>query len=290
MLLNYLSGGFLGGIVGLMVLIIASITDIRTREVPDWLNYGFFFFVVGNALILFFYHQHLPFLINTGLGLLLGLAIGLLMFYTGQWGGGDSKLIIGLSGLIGLSLSELSSIPLLLVFFVNMLLVGAAYGLVYTMVKAAINWKALKSYATDRYKQKVFRATRILLYVFIVFAFIFFLVLRDLISTLVLGIALMAFVFFYFSLIITFVERKLMIKKINLKELTEGEWIVEGVKKGRKILLKPSKTGVTKEEISLLKKNKIRQIMIKIGIPFVPSFLVAFILTITAGNWLLLLF
>ena len=147
--------GFIGFGVGLLALIAASIFDIKTREVPDWLNFSLIAFAIGSSIILSIYHGYSYILFNSLLGLAAGLAIGLLMFYTGQWGGGDSKLIIGLAGLIGFSFSEFKQgIPLFLIFIINILLVGAVYGLGFSLVKALVNFKHFKEAIEKKLRSK----------------------------------------------------------------------------------------------------------------------------------------
>ena len=85
-------------------LLIGSYTDIKKREVPDWLNYSLIFSGLGLRLmysLATFDYSYLAF----GLfGLAVMLIFALFMFYTGQWGGGDSKMLMGLGALIGLRL------------------------------------------------------------------------------------------------------------------------------------------------------------------------------------------
>src|SRR4030042_1943228 len=104
-----ISPGYVGLGVALLALIAASLFDIKTREVPDWLNFSLLAFAFGNALILSIYHGYTYIIVSSLLGLAVGLVFGLLMFYAGQWGGGDRKLIIAFSVLIGFSFSELKS-------------------------------------------------------------------------------------------------------------------------------------------------------------------------------------
>ena len=84
-----------------IVLSIGSYTDFKKREVADTINWGFLFVVLGIRLM----HS-----INVGdywyfadglVGGLLFFIIALVMFYTGQWGGGDSKMILGLGAVFG---------------------------------------------------------------------------------------------------------------------------------------------------------------------------------------------
>src|SRR4030042_881297 len=132
---------FLSLAVGLVALIVASLFDIKTREVPDWLNFSLVAFAIGSALILSIYHGYHHIIINSLLGLALGVAIGLFLFYTGQWGGGDTKLIIGLFGLIGLRYSDLGKMnPTIILFVINTLLVGAIYGFSFRFFQAIHNF------------------------------------------------------------------------------------------------------------------------------------------------------
>ena len=65
------------------------------------------------------------------------------MFYTGQWGGGDSKLLMGL-GIVFASYPSILqryfspdlSIPFPLTLLLNIFVLGAVYGLVWSFVLA----------------------------------------------------------------------------------------------------------------------------------------------------------
>ncbi|MBU1199847.1 MAG: A24 family peptidase [Nanoarchaeota archaeon] len=282
--------GYIGLSVGLLVLIVASISDIKTREVPDWLNFGLIAFAIGGSVILSIYHGYIHIFWNAVIGLAAGLVIGLVMFYSGQWGGGDSKLIFGLSALIGLSLSDFSrTIPLLVMFFINILLVGAIYGLFFTIIKAAAHYKAFKEAADIKSKTKKIIITRILFLILGVLSFIFLLATRSNESIILFGFVVVLFIFFYLWLFVSLVEKVCMIQQMKVKDLTEGEWIINPVKKANKIILHPTKIGITMKQIALLKRHKIQNVTIKVGIPFVPSFLIAYVLTFIFGNWLMFL-
>jgi len=285
-----ISPGYVGLAVGLLALIAASIFDIKTREVPDWLNFSLLAFALASAAILSIYHGYAHILLEAAYGLAVGLAIGLLMFYTGQWGGGDAKLIIALAALIGFSFSEISqAIPLFIVFLVNILLVGAIYGLAYSLYKAFRNHKAFKQAVLEKIRTKGIIWVRVALIILVIAGFIFLFVTRSVESVFAFGLAVFLFFFFYLWVFVTAVEKTCMVKKVKVRQLTDGDWIVGNVMKGKKIMLQPSKTGITLKQIAMLKKHMIREVTIKVGIPFVPSFLIAYILTFTLGNWLVFL-
>lgn len=276
-------------IVGFVAILFAASSDIRTREVPDWLNFSLVAFALGNAVILSISNSSWSFIINAAAGLVFGLVIGLSMFYAGQWGGGDSKLIIGLSALIGINLSllvPLRSIPLIIVFLVDLMVVGAIYGLGYSLVIAFMNFRRCKDAALEIIKKKEMMVLRMIMLLLMFAAFVNFLIRKSTDSLVWVAFSLLLLFIFYLWLLISTVEKSCMIKEIKLAALTEGDWVVNPVMKGKKLLLGPTRTGISRDEIALLKKNRIKDVVIKVGIPFVPSFLIAYVLLFVMGNWL----
>jgi len=119
-------------VIALAVLVLGSFTDFRTREVPDWVNYGLIFIGVGLHGILsavsWDYHQ----VLYSGIGLGIGIGVAFAMYYLGQWGGGDAKMLMGLGAVIGFDFSEM----FFLSFLINAFILGAVYGLCYGAVLA----------------------------------------------------------------------------------------------------------------------------------------------------------
>ena len=91
-------------ILGLAVLIVASITDFKIREVPDWLSYSFIFIAILINIIISVIKSDYWFILNSLAGALFAFLLGLILFYSGQWGGGDSKIMIGLFTLVGFNI------------------------------------------------------------------------------------------------------------------------------------------------------------------------------------------
>ena len=102
-----------------------------------------------------------------------------------------------------------------------------------------------------------------------------------------------AIISFYMWLFVKAIEKVAMLKYVTPDKLTEGDWIAQEVKYKGKVITGPKDLGIEKKQIkklvSLYKKKKLKKILIKEGIPFVPSFLIAFIITIIYGNLLMLL-
>ena len=282
-------------IICFIALFIASFTDLKTREVPDWLNFSLIASGLGINLIASIIKNDWFIIVNSLAGLVFCLVIGIIMFYTGQWGGGDSKTIIGLGALIGLNVKNYRNIFLifsdnfLISFLINVLFVGAIYGLVWIFVLGIKNRRKITKRIKIINKNRSFKGALIFLSIVV----IILIILVIFVPYTELKVSLLLLLIF--TVILSFlwvfaksVEEIAMIKSIPVEKLTEGDWIVKDVIINKKRITGPKDLGISKEQIkTLLKlksKGKIKNIEIKEGIPFVPSFLVAFIITLLFGN------
>ena len=110
-------------------------------------------------------------------------------------------------------------------------------------------------------------------------------IIKDSITKLSLfGISLSILIILYFWIYIKSVEKSCMYKKVKTSELIEGDWITKNIYKNKKLILKIPDYGITKTQIRLLKKHNIKNIEIKQGIIFTPSFLIATVLSLIFGN------
>jgi len=75
-----------------------------------------------------------------------------------------------------------------------------------------------------------------------------------------------------------------MYKKLQSSQLTEGDWVQNNIYKNKKLLYKVNPYGIDLKSINILKKAKIKQVLVKEGIPFIPSFLIGTIITLILGN------
>ena len=85
-----------------IALLIGSITDLKTREVPDWVNYGLICSGVALNLLFSIIYSNPSFILSSIIGLAIFFVIAYVMFYAGQWGGGDSKMLMGIGAIIGI--------------------------------------------------------------------------------------------------------------------------------------------------------------------------------------------
>ena len=130
-------------ILTVITLLIASYTDIKTREIPDWITYGLIFAALGIRGI-FAFEFGWEIFVSGIFGLIVCLVIAYGFYFAQQWGGGDSKLLMGMGAIIGISypFSELSF--MLLWFFIALLLLGSVWGLLWMGYVAIKNKKKFK--------------------------------------------------------------------------------------------------------------------------------------------------
>ncbi len=263
-----------------VMLLIGTITDIRTREVPDWLNFAGIAAGIGVRSLWSLSANEWSALLSGVLGFAAFFIIAVLMYYTGQWGGGDSKLMMALGALFGLAFSlDNAAIG----FIVWLLFVGAAYGMLWSAVLAVRNWRAFVQRCGMLAKSIRWAHGPVL--AVLLFGIAFAIASDDsAMRVLMLVIALAVPVLFYTSIGVKAVEQCCMLRTVRTGQLTEGDWIAKPVHVKGKYVCGPKDLGVTKEKISMLKRLKVKSVMIKEGIPFVPSFLIAFFLLALLGS------
>src|SRR3989344_7017584 len=141
-------------VITLAWLIFASITDLKTREVPDWLNYSLIAIGLGGRGIYSIIQKDSSYIFYGVIGLLIFFVFSNVMYFTKQWGGGDAKLLMGLGAMFGnyegINLfNPILNMPFLAILVLNILLAGAIYGIFYIIYLAIKNkenfWKEFTS-------------------------------------------------------------------------------------------------------------------------------------------------
>ncbi|MBI2558866.1 prepilin peptidase [Candidatus Woesearchaeota archaeon] len=297
MVYNWFEAGLIPLIVpyslSFIALLIGSVTDLKTREVPDWVNYGLMLSGVGLNLLFSAIYSNPSFIINSLIGLAVFFGIAYTMFYAGQWGGGDSKMIMGLGAMLGIDVSFKTQ-QFLVGFFVNALFAGAIYGLIWSIFLVFKNKKKfLKEAEKALSRKEAVKYKKIILAVLVLLLISVFFVGFWYFKILVLSLALLILTTFYLWIFVKAIEKSCMHKLIEPTRLTEGDWIVNDIFVNKQYICGPKDLGISKSQIKkligLYKKGKVRKVLIKEGIPFVPSFFIAFAATLVVGNPLILL-
>jgi len=279
--------------LGFLVLFVGSYTDIRTREVPDWLNFGLIGTGFGINLLFSVVFLKIDFILASIVGFAIFFVIAWIMFYAGQWGGGDSKILMGLGAMIGIDIFSKSFF--LAYFLINALIIGALYGILWSVFSIIKNRrKFIVAFKKSLGNNKTIFMKKMVLGLFMLLVIVALFVSDYLIKLTIFYIAIVSVLTFYLWLIIKAVENACMLKYVEPRKLTEGDWIAKDVRVNGKYITGPKDLGIEKSQIKklidLYKKRKVRKILIKEGIPFVPSFLIAYIITIIYGNLVLFIF
>ena len=253
-------------VIVFLALIAAAVTDIRRREVPDWISYSLIAVALVVALAESIIFENPAFILKSLAGLATFFVLAALFYYSKLFAGGDAKLLLGIGAALGADAS----------FLFNTMIVGGAYGLVYSFVLAAINFKDVKK---ELNKSKVpFMVFMVLAVICLAIALVFNASLFYFIA----AVSIFSPLIYAFTLA---VEKVSLIKLVSPDKLTEGDWLLHDITiKGKTI--KADFDGLSKSDIRLIKKAK-KAVKIKYGLPFVPVFLLAFIAELLAGNLML---
>lgn len=247
-------------------LFAASLTDLKKREVADWLSFSLIAIAIAvRASESIIQWSYVPILTSVA-GVAVFFILSNALYYGKLFAGGDVKLMTSLGAVLP-SFSFLS----------NILVAGSVYGIFYSIALAAIHRKRfcakLKSYKSH-----------ILISALISLAFLAGYMLSS--DFILLMIAAFAFLFPSLFIFVNAVEKSSLIQKVGPEKLTEGDWLLRDVKVRGKVI-KAGFDGLSKSDIAFLKKSK-KRVYVKYGIPFIPVFLIAFVLTAWIGNVLMI--
>ncbi|MBS3117440.1 prepilin peptidase [Candidatus Woesearchaeota archaeon] len=256
----------------------ASLFDLRTKEIPDWLSYGFLFSVLGIKFIAFLLDKPFSYFLWGLVGLATSVPLGLFLYYTKQWGGGDAKLLFGIGVVL---FSSLAGFRMLGKFLLGVIFIGAAYGVLWVVIFCIRERPQVSLKVRQSFREKGLILLIPLLAGIVVSGLGFF--IGDP-TFLFAGIVLSLFTILFALLIfIKIVEQIGLVKKIPVSKLIPGDWIAEDVTVHGKILYRKRSPGVSPEQIAALRRAHVRAVLVKEGIPFVPVLFFSYLLLIFFG-------
>jgi prepilin signal peptidase PulO-like enzyme (type II secretory pathway) len=277
---------------------VAAAWDLRTTEIPDPIPYA----MIAIALIIYGYQSiaawdYIPLVNSIAVGAVL-FGFGFLLYYFGQWGGGDVKLLSA----IGFLLPNIDAVypifpelylwfPFPMSYLFNVFFVGAIYMLTYAFGLALLNRKIFREFNREvKASAKLIIASSVTL--FIVFVFINWYFAKDLrlpsigsawdsfilVNSLVpLGVTVGLFLVWKF---VRAVESVAFKKRIPVKKLRAGDVLLD------------SKVwdGITERQLKRIQRSNKRYVWIKEGVRFAPAFPLALLFTVYFGDAILFLF
>ncbi|MFH0752471.1 MAG: A24 family peptidase [archaeon] len=276
--------------IAVVWVLAACISDIKSKEVPDWLSYSLIALALGVRFIYALTYSQWFFFLYGVAGLVIAFVVGALFYYSHIWGGGDSKLLMGLGAIFATApFFVTSSIPFFVVILTNILIFGAIYGLIWALVLFVINYKKVLIEAAKVFTETVY--LRYILVVCSVIAVAMIPFMDEMLSRIFLVIlAVILLLYYVLFIFIRALERTVMYKRLLVSKLVVGDWVAKPVKVGNRIICSERDYGLTQKQIIELKHNGVKYVLIKDGMIFVPAFVFGLIFSLVFGDILFLLF
>jgi len=271
-------------LVVLVALVAATVTDLWYREVPDWISWG-----ATTAVVLLVFLDTvrsglwMPFF-GTLAGLLTAMGLGLVLYYTGQWGGGDGKLLIAIGAALGIALGEPWWNQQLLSYLLWTCAAAGLYGFAWFTGLAIRHWNRVRdTYATLASTPGI-RGLRLAGYIVVLCSLGTIIAVREpvviILATTVLGFALLL----YLTLFVRAIERGVLIVPRHPDDLVEGDWIAKTVRIDDEVICGPEDRGIDVPTIERLQRfareRRIKSVLVKEGIPFVPALALGYCITV----------
>jgi prepilin signal peptidase PulO-like enzyme (type II secretory pathway) len=252
----------------------ASYTDMKSKLVPDNLVYGLIGLGIairaGQAFL--FGIESVEFALTA---FLLYCAVGYVFYRFRGWADGDFGMFVAIS--LFLPSSTNSPWPAYISYISNLACVGVAYGFVYT---------AYLSFKPEIFKRWTSAMSAPAWFVSVALGLCGAFVTQALGISFVPGLVLGFFV--YPLSVVSASLSEFMKRWVVPSELETGDWVLEDVLVGGKVVIRKDNPGLTRSEISLLEglhsKGKLKKVLIKDGVPFIPVFFLAYLGSVFYGD------
>ncbi|MBN2203065.1 MAG: prepilin peptidase [Candidatus Aenigmarchaeota archaeon] len=249
--------------------------DLKTSNVPDsvcllMIASGFIIHIVYG-----FSTGDFANLVNSLLfgGLFLGF--GLLMYFTGQWGGGDGELLVTIGVLLPTMTSVSTIFPFSISFFVNSFFIGAIYSIIYSLILVCRTPKISKKFVSNMKSSKVLFACVVVAAFSTIFLFFsqpaFF------------AITILLLVLIVFQRFSKTIEESFY-RRIPTKKLQVDDMLGEDIPKLR--LYKRYIKGLSQKQVDRIRKHK-RYVIVRDGIRYGLVFPLSLLFTYFIGDFLL---
>lgn len=276
--------------IAIIFLIFASITDIKKKEVPNWLSFSLVAIALAIRGIGALVFKDFSYFYWALIAVVIFYALGEIFFYSNIFGGGDAKLFVALAAVFatgpyfvnamgsGLGFGE----PFLLTFMINSLFLGSVWGMIVSIF-IFIKMPRKKFFIQFNSINKKLKWARIISLVFALISIIFTFILNEA-WFIIMGVMILILPSIYsFLKVIENNQKRLM----NPRDLVEGDYLYENARIG-KTIIKKSVHGLSKKQINLLRKVK-KKVWVNPGLIFVPIILIALIVSLFYGNLLFLI-
>ncbi|MDD4878374.1 MAG: A24 family peptidase [Candidatus Nanoarchaeia archaeon] len=273
-------------VLALLVLIIATYTDFKTGEIPDWLSCGFIISALGIRVLHSIIYSAWLYTLYGIMGFAAMYVFGILIYYSRQWGGGDAKIAMGLGAAFATPpFAYFGNFPYLLALTANIFIAGGIYGMLWSIYVFIRRFKK----AIKAVKEEVI--SRMGIYIFgialVVTALIIALFSSGLTAIMMFYASIVIFAYFLLFMFIKGAEKAGMYEKVPVSKLTEGDWAAEEIKHKEKIICSKKDCGLTLEQIAALKKAKVKTVLVKRGIKFLLAILAGTVITLIYGNMII---
>jgi Flp pilus assembly protein protease CpaA len=257
-------------------IVLASLQDLKRREVDNWLN--LFLLVVSFSFVFFraVLERDVAIVFHASFALVVLFVVMNVFYYGRIFAGGDAKLLFAMT-VFFIGATFYGTLINIWMFVLFLMVAGSIYGLVYSFVLYFKDSRKANEKIVEFVREVGFGAWAfgifLILLGFLYWAFFVFGVF------VLLGLGLYVFA--------KGIEAAFMFRIVSGKDLKEGDWLVEDIKIGDKII-RADWDGLLLDDIEVLKKR--RFIKIKEGLPFVPAFLIAFLLYTFFSDWVISFF
>lgn len=263
---------------------IASYTDIKIREVPNSLSFGLIFAMIIVRVVYAFQTNNFG---SLWLSLLIGagfFSLGLLFFYTQQWGGADIKILTALGIGFATIFPEFNPLfpvswPFFLTILMNFFLLAVVYAISYAILMSFSNKNVIPDFKAALSKHELLGSAAIFVAVLVATYY----------RTIYLAFIAIPILWFLYKFLKS-VEQNCMFKTVNVDRLVEFDVPEKDITyKGKVVVSSKDPNGMTLKQVEKLKKmvaNKQlkNSFKIKWGIPLIPVFPITLVVSLYVGD------